>query len=273
MNLFLSFFCGLLLVLSSFTHVFALETIIVERLESTTGSPVEQAFSFPKDGFTDFVLKVQNGNSDGSQRISSAIVYLNDSRIIGPSSLNQKTPSIQQVIAPKESENIIRVSLRSNPGGFLNIQVLGEPTFNLPPDPGPAGEVTLEGIDVNENGIRDDVERWIYLYHPESEKLRMALIQDYAAMQNMIIHANEQNRDAVYNDMDASSRASECLTYLASDEAYKLSMELESVVVNTSTRTYAYLQASKMLSGGTFTGKPYSKWKFSCNFDVDSLKD
>jgi len=43
------------------------------------------------------------------------------------------------------------------------VQILGEPTLNLPPDPGPAGDETIEGVDVNENGVRDDIERWIGL--------------------------------------------------------------------------------------------------------------
>ncbi|GHV60176.1 hypothetical protein FACS1894103_4970 [Campylobacterota bacterium] len=34
----------------------------------------------------------------------------------------------------------------------------------LPPDPGKAGKATLEGIDSNKNGVRDDVEIEIYKY-------------------------------------------------------------------------------------------------------------
>lgn len=32
---------------------------------------------------------------------------------------------------------------------------------SLPPDPGEAGKATLAGVDSNNNGVRDDVERWI----------------------------------------------------------------------------------------------------------------
>lgn len=251
----------------------ALVTLASGKFESTHGSPIEQIITFPKDGHSNFVLKIQNGGPDGSNRISSASIYLNDSKIVGPAGLNQKVSSIEKLITPQKSENIIRVSIRSNPGGFLNIQVLAEPTFKLPPDPGPAGDLTLEGIDVNGNGIRDDVERWIYLTYPESEKLRMALFQDYAVMQNMMIHANEQNRDAVYNDMSDMARATACLFHIAPNKAYETSKNLESIVVNTSDRTYSYLKASKMLGGGTFSGLPPSRWKSSCDFDADSLSN
>jgi len=32
---------------------------------------------------------------------------------------------------------------------------------NLPPDPGQAGKLTIDGIDVDKDGVRDDVQRWI----------------------------------------------------------------------------------------------------------------
>jgi hypothetical protein len=81
------------------------------------------------------------------------------------------------------------------------VQILGEPTLNLPPDPGPAGDETIEGVDVNENGVRDDIERWIGLNYRNSEKTRMALTRVYYPLQNFMIHARENDHDAVYNDM------------------------------------------------------------------------
>lgn len=32
---------------------------------------------------------------------------------------------------------------------------------NLPPDPGPAGKLTIDGVDIDKDGVRDDVQRWI----------------------------------------------------------------------------------------------------------------
>ena len=37
------------------------------------------------------------------------------------------------------------------------MQILGEPTLNLPPDSGPAGDEMIEGVNVNENDVRDDI--------------------------------------------------------------------------------------------------------------------
>jgi hypothetical protein len=161
--------------------------------------------------------------------------------------------------------------MRSKPGGSLLVKILGTPTFQLPPDPGPDGDATLEGIDSNNNGIRDDIERWIYLTYPESEKLRRALIQEYYPMQNMIIHGHQQDRDAVYNDMDAMQRSSECHYYVNPESPHIIAKELEALIVNTDERFYAYMEASRILGGGNFSRRPMPDWKHSCNFNPDEL--
>ena len=57
---------------------------------------------------------------------------------------------------------------------------------NLPSDPGEAGNKTVEGIDANLNGIRDDVELAIFKEYPDSAKTRAALLQ-YASVGQMIL--------------------------------------------------------------------------------------
>lgn len=255
------------------TTSFAAQIVAEEQIVSATGSPVKEEFSFQGLGFEDFILKVQNGDESGANQISSAVISINGVKILGPSDFNQNVHILERAIAPNDLENTLTVSLRSNPGGFLKVQILAEPTLNLPPDPGPAGDATIEGVDVNDNGIRDDIERWIALTYPDSEKTRQALIQNYYPLQNFMIHAREGDRDAVYNDMTALQRSSECLYYVRRDDANDLLAALESVVVNTSDRVYAYLDSSRILGGGSFPSKPLSKWKQSCTFDPDSLAD
>jgi hypothetical protein len=260
----------LTLVSLSATTVPALELVSEVRVESTTGAPVKDGLTFSGLGFSDFVLKVFNGDVD-SNRISSAVISLNGVKILSPADFNQTVSSLERSIVPLQGDNILSVSLRSNPGGFLKIQIFGEPTLNLPPDPGPAGDETIEGIDVNANGVRDDVERWIGLNYRDSEKTREALTQAYYPLQNFMIHARQGNRDAVYNDMTALGKASECLYYIRSEDANKLMADLESQVINTSDRVYAYRDSSRMLGGGNFPSSPISKWNQSCTFDPDSL--
>jgi hypothetical protein len=88
-----------------------------------------------------------------------------------------------------------------------------------------------------------------------------------------MVHALAGDRDAVYNDMDAFQRATECLYSVRRDDANKLLTEIESLIINTTDRVYAYRDASRMLGGGSFTSAPLSKWSQSCTFDSDSLAD
>ena len=251
----------------------ALEVIAEARIESTTGEPVQEELRFWSQGYEGIVLNIQNGKQDGSNRVSSAVVSLNGVKVLSPADFNQKVAGLQRSIAPHDQENLLTVNLRSNPGGCLFVQILGEPTLNLPPDPGPAGDETIEGVDVNENGIRDDIERWIGLNYRNSEKTRMALTQVYYPIQNLMVHAKEGDRDAVYNDMDSYHRATECLYYIRPSNAHTLIKEIESEVVDTSDRVYAYLDSSRILSGGSFMSAPFSKWSQSCIFDPDALEN
>lgn len=55
---------------------------------------------------------------------------------------------------------------------------------NLPPEPDPAKvNATLEGIDANENGIRDDVELAIFKKYPNDMKVRAAELQYAMSLQ------------------------------------------------------------------------------------------
>jgi len=45
----------------------------------------------------------------------------------------------------------------------------------LPPDPGEAGKATLAGIDSNNDGVRDDLEREIVYMYPQNEEVRRVL--------------------------------------------------------------------------------------------------
>jgi len=54
---------------------------------------------------------------------------------------------------------------------------------NLPPDPGVLTDATIQGIDANNNGIRDDVELAIFKKYPNSAKTRAVLLQYALAIQ------------------------------------------------------------------------------------------
>ncbi|MBI2630838.1 hypothetical protein HYW73_01300, partial [Candidatus Nomurabacteria bacterium] len=85
--------------------------------------------------------------------------------------------------------------------------VMGE---NLPPDPGEKGDDTVAGFDVNQNGIRDDVELAVFKEYPNSAKTRAVLLQYALALQMETIQpfVNTTIADKVIGE---ESRATSCI--------------------------------------------------------------
>jgi len=81
---------------------------------------------------------------------------------------------------------------------------------NLPAEPEKAvNDATVEGIDANENGIRDDVELAIHRNYPNSARIRAAQLQYAMALQTELTEVfNEGTMKAVAEE---GSRASSCI--------------------------------------------------------------
>jgi len=85
--------------------------------------------------------------------------------------------------------------------------VLGK---NLPPDPGLEVDKTIQGIDANKNGIRDDVELAIFKEYPNSAKTRAVLLQ-YALALQMEAVQEVVNMETVTEVATEQGRADTCL--------------------------------------------------------------
>lgn len=118
---------------------------------------------------------------------------------------------------------------------------------HLPPPPDAAQvDATIEGVDANANGIRDDVELAIFKKYPNSAKIRAAELQYAMALQMYLteVFNSETWRVAA----EQTSRGSVCLslTYPRSnlEEFFKIIDarvdEVESLVLNTSERRNHY---------------------------------
>ena len=90
--------------------------------------------------------------------------------------------------------------------------VLGD---NLPPAP-ENPDATVEGVDQNKNGIRDDVELAIFAEYPNSARTRLPLLQ-YALVLQMQMTLPIINMETVTTTVeDSESRADICLWTLSS---------------------------------------------------------
>ena len=101
---------------------------------------------------------------------------------------------------------------------------------HLPPPPDPAQvDATVEGIDANMNGIRDDVELAIFEKYPNSAKIRAAELQYAMALQMEFTQVF--NPETLVNAINEEGRGFLCI---ANDSRAK---EVENLVANTPERS------------------------------------
>lgn len=108
---------------------------------------------------------------------------------------------------------------------------------NLPPTPDPElVDATVEGIDANENGIRDDVELAIFKKYPSDRKTRAAALQYAKAEQRFLTDVFNTPTWKAAAEVDA--RANICLSRVSS--GYTEQEFVESLVLNTDLRREVY---------------------------------
>ncbi|MCJ2544664.1 hypothetical protein [Thermostichus vulcanus] len=128
-----------------------------------------------------------------------------------PGSVNNPTGS------PTDEEG----SGSGNPGSDPTASLLPEDELNrlfpnLPPDPGEEGKRTLEGIDADGDGVRDDVQRAIYRLEPRDERKRRAMLQYAKALQRRMFA--RENIDAFIRANYASIIDRSCLQQTFEDD-------------------------------------------------------
>ena len=99
----------------------------------------------------------------------------------------------------------------------------------LPPEPDPvANNATLSGVDSNNNGIRDDVERAIYAKYKDNKRVAIAMLQYAKELQMEFTEV--RNSETLVAVIQEEGRGYSCVN---DDKKIK---EIESLVLNTNSR-------------------------------------
>ncbi len=127
-----------------------------------------------------------------------------------------------------------------------------ESQIALPPDPGPNGDALLVGYDVDGDGIRDDIQRYIEFKYWDEPKLK-AVYYDFAHAKLKLLAAAEKDRDTILRHSNDILRVSKCISALNErDNTRDLNdeeKEVESRILNTFERLKASFKANAKLSG------------------------
>ncbi len=132
------------------------------RFDRTTGPPNQylEQFSLPPGVTSPYTLHIQNGEPNGSNRVSGAIVKLNGKEILTQSDLNQNVASLDRTVS-LINLNTLEVRLTSNPGSYLIIGIAGvtTPTDTRPPVlsiTAPSNNTTTTAATIDVSGTASD---------------------------------------------------------------------------------------------------------------------
>lgn len=117
---------------------------------------------------------------------------------------------------------------------------------NLPPVPNAAEvDATIEGVDANTNGIRDDVELAIFEKYPSDRKVRAAALQ-YAKAEQLFL-TSVFNTATWKAAAEVAGRANKCVAEVSRDyrSSEQLSDFVGALLLDTNTRADAYEDAHK----------------------------
>ena len=96
------------------------------RFIRNKGKPIEESVEFmlPPQFRGPYLINLTNGDSEGSHRVDSAIIKVNETPIFDQNDFNEQVESLSEEIS-LFSQNRLEVKLAGAPGDLLDIQILG----------------------------------------------------------------------------------------------------------------------------------------------------
>jgi hypothetical protein len=157
---------------------------------------------------------------------------------------------------------------RQKSNALMDEIIYPEKTYNFPPgfvkDPGKAGEQTIHGIDSDGDGVRDDLQRWIYARYPNDSKKRGALKQAVVAFQDWL-KMNETDYNQRRKNDDQMFKSMHCISHrmgIRNDEFDYV----QAKVLNTQLRTKRYFEVSRAYDGD-FISNNFSTNESACEYE------
>jgi hypothetical protein len=153
--------------------------------------------------------------------------------------------------------------------------------YTLPPEPDETlNNSTLLGIDSNGNGVRDDVERWIYKNYKDKHPIYIDIAMQ-AARNFKLILLNSHDAKKIHYKATEYIDCKSYYQYYANDFNEKILIKddfdteylRKKIYFNTSDREEKYSQYSVLLSGDSYSLLPIETLKSKCDFNTNKYEE
>ncbi len=123
---------------------------------------------------------------------------------------------------------------------------------------------SIAGVDADANGVRDDVDRYIDTTYggQVNADLNKAIRQYAKAVQASLVDADSHTRSLAH--ATERFRALECLMARRPDEFHTIFVDIRAQLLNTPSRSEAYLQADEQVKTANILLLPADQWVTAC---------
>ena len=151
----------------------------------------------------------------------------------------------------------------------------------LPPEPDlVVNDSTLLGIDVNNNGVRDDVEIWILNKYKDKHPIYIDIVMQAGRAWQKVLEDPSKAKEI----HDFVRAPGDCQRYYMNDAKYFnepilvheriiTGYFIHKILFNTEEREKTFLQYNKLLSGGSYTLPRSEERKALCDFNTTKYEE
>ncbi len=187
------------------------------------------------------------------------------------------------LMAKKDINTTIQAEYKNLTSNKIKLNIYWEVNGHiLPPEPDPkVNNATLLGVDVNKNGVRDDVERWIYNKYKDKHPIYIDIAMQAARGYKLVLEKQPKTREEaksirgrvdsaidceMYYRFDADSVGDRILIEENDDIDSKYFRNL--IYFNTDSRKKIYNRYDTLLSGDTYSLLREKEEKQACDFNT-----
>jgi len=187
-----------------------------------------------------------------------------------------------RLIAKQDKPTTLRAKLNDILSNEVSLDIYWEVNgHRLPPEPDKAtNDATLLGVDINDNGVRDDVERWIYDKYKDKHPIHIDIAMQAARAYKLVLETPEMAKEIhaeVSAPMSCEAYYSRFAKYynepLLVDEDIINEYFMYEILYDTKERREKFEEYDRLLSGGTYVLPTDEERKALCDFNTNKYKE